>query len=109
MSARLEELAWSSTPMGEISLRRRQDPEGGDDIYEVKLDDDFLMSSQYVVAEVEVARLAAAFHGHGVEGLKMLGAARDATGLPVIGSAGNVGKYFGDNSPSDSGHLPCSR
>jgi spermidine synthase len=58
VSARLEELAWSTTPMGEISLRRRQDPDGGEDIYEVKLDDDFLMSSRFVVAEVEVARLA---------------------------------------------------
>jgi len=58
MSARFEELDWRTTPMGAISLRRRRDPISGEDIYEVKLDDDYLMSSLFVVAEVEVARLA---------------------------------------------------
>lgn len=60
MSARFEELDWRPTPMGEISLRRRRDPLSGEDVYEVKLDDDFLMSSLFTVAEVEVARLALA-------------------------------------------------
>lgn len=60
MSARFEELDWRPTPMGAISLRRRRDAVGGDDVYEVKLDDDFLMSSLFTVAEVEVARLALA-------------------------------------------------
>jgi len=60
MSARFEELDWRTTPMGDISLRRRRDPVTGEDVYEVKLDDDFLMSSLFVVAEVEVARLALA-------------------------------------------------
>lgn len=58
MSARFEELDWRQTPMGAISLRRRRDPVSGDDVYEVKLDDDFLMSSLFTVAEVAVARLA---------------------------------------------------
>ena len=60
MSARFEELDWRQTPMGAISLRRRRDPGSGEDVYEVKLDDDFLMSSLFTVAEVEVARLALA-------------------------------------------------
>ena len=60
MSARFEELDWRPTPMGGISLRRRRDPVTGTDVYEVKLDDDFLMSSLFVAAEVEVARLALA-------------------------------------------------
>ena len=60
MSARFEELDWRETPMGAISLRRRRDPARGDDVYEVKLDDDFLMSSLFTVAEIEVARLALA-------------------------------------------------
>ncbi len=60
MSARFEELDWRQTPMGAISLRRRRDPVSGDDVYEVKLDDDFLMSSLFTVAEVAVARLALA-------------------------------------------------
>lgn len=46
--------------MGAISLRRRRDPTSGDDVYDVKLDDDFLMSSMFTAAEVEVARLALA-------------------------------------------------
>jgi hypothetical protein len=45
VSARFEELDWRQTPLGAISLRRRWDPRLGSDIYEVKLDDDFLMSS----------------------------------------------------------------
>ncbi len=61
MSARFEELDWRRTPLGEISLRRRRDPMSGVDIYEVKLDDDYLMSSLFTVAEVEVARLALTF------------------------------------------------
>jgi spermidine synthase len=60
MSARFEELDWRETPMGAISLRRRRDPGSGEDVYEVKLDDDFLMSSLFTVAEIEVARLALA-------------------------------------------------
>jgi len=58
MSARLEELDWSPTPIGDVSLRRRRDPVTGVDIFEVKLGDEFLMSSLFTVAEVEVARLA---------------------------------------------------
>ncbi len=58
MSARFEELDWQQTPMGAISLRRRRDPLSGADVHEVKLDDDFLMSSLFTVAEIAVARLA---------------------------------------------------
>jgi spermidine synthase len=60
MSARFAELAWSETPIGEISLRRRLDVSTGVDIYEVKLGEDFLMSSLFTVAEIELARLALA-------------------------------------------------
>jgi spermidine synthase len=60
MTARLQELGWSPTPIGEVSLRRRRDPSSGEDVYEVKLGDEFLMSSLFTVAEVEVARLALA-------------------------------------------------
>lgn len=59
-SARFAELDWGPTPIGEISLRRRQDPVSGVDIFEVKLGDDFLMSSQFTVAEIELARRALA-------------------------------------------------
>lgn len=60
MSARFEELGWKQTPMGVFSLRRRFDFSVGADIYEVKLDDEHLMSSLFTVAERELARLALA-------------------------------------------------
>jgi spermidine synthase len=58
--ARFEELDWRPTPLGDISLRRRRDPVTGADVFEIKLDDDFLMSSLFTVAEVALAELALA-------------------------------------------------
>jgi spermidine synthase len=60
VSKRFEELAWSPTPIGELSLRRRWDATAGSDVFEVKLGEEFLMSSLFTVAEMEVARLALA-------------------------------------------------
>jgi len=60
MSSRFEELDWRTTPMGAISLRRRREPTLDVDVFEAKLDDDFLMSSLFTVAEVELARLGLA-------------------------------------------------
>jgi spermidine synthase len=60
MAARFEVLDLVTTPMGDLSLWRRINPSGGDDIFEVKLGDEYLMSSVFTVAEVEVARLALA-------------------------------------------------
>ena len=60
MSARFEELDRRPTPMGEISLRRRLEPTLQIDIYEAKLDDDFLMSSLFTVAEIALADLSLA-------------------------------------------------
>jgi len=68
VSARFEELDWSRTPIGEVSLRRRLDPVTGADIFEVKLGEEFLMSSLFTVAEQEVATLALArLEGSGLE------------------------------------------
>lgn len=60
MSARFEELGWQQTPMGVISLRRRFDLSVRADVYEVKLDDEYLMTSLFTVAERELARLGLA-------------------------------------------------
>ncbi|MDT0327021.1 polyamine aminopropyltransferase [Nocardiopsis lambiniae] len=60
MSARFQELDWRATPMGELSLRRRYDPLFQKEVHEIKLDDDFLMSSLFTAAEIELARLALA-------------------------------------------------
>lgn len=60
MGARIEELAWSPSPLGPVSLRRRCEPATGVNIFEVKLGDEFLMSSLFTVAEVALSRLALA-------------------------------------------------
>jgi spermidine synthase len=57
MSVRFEEIDWCPTEKGEISLRRRRDPLSGADVYEVKLDDEFLMSSQFTAGEIALAQL----------------------------------------------------
>lgn len=60
MGARFEELVWCPTPMGDLSLRRRRDPVQDVDVYEIKLDDEFLMSSLWTAGETELARLGLA-------------------------------------------------
>ncbi|PXY17048.1 spermidine synthase [Prauserella flavalba] len=60
MNRRFQELDWCSTPLGELSLRRRWDATVDRDVLEIKLDDEFLMSSLFTVAETELARRALA-------------------------------------------------
>ena len=60
MIARFEELDWQPTPMGDLLLRRRTEPTVGEEIYEVKLGDEYLMSSLFTVAEEELASLGLA-------------------------------------------------
>jgi hypothetical protein len=56
-----EELDFQETPLGEISLRRRAEVRlGGKILYEVKLNEHFLMSSLFTHAEIELARLGLA-------------------------------------------------
>ncbi len=59
-SARFEELDFQETPMGELTLRRRLEPTLGVDVFEVKLGEEFLMSSLFTVAEVALADLGLA-------------------------------------------------
>ncbi len=61
MSLLFEEIDSQASDLGEISLRRRRIPALGDrDIYEVKLGDEFLMSSMFVDAEEALATLGLA-------------------------------------------------
>jgi len=60
MSVYFEELDFRPTPMGVLSLRRRRSLTSGVDIFEIKLGDEFLMSSAFTVAEIELARLGLA-------------------------------------------------
>ncbi len=57
MALRIEELDATDTSIGVISLRRRWEPVVGADVYEVKIDDEFLMSSLFTVVEQELAHL----------------------------------------------------
>ena len=65
MSLSFEELDFRPTPMGVLSLRRRRRPMSDVDVYEIKLGDEFLMSSQFTAAEIELARLGLAALGRG--------------------------------------------
>lgn len=58
MSLRFEELSWAQTRLGEMSLRRRREPLTGQEVYEVKLGEEYLMSSMFTVAEEAMADLA---------------------------------------------------
>ncbi|MGB2129982.1 MAG: spermidine synthase [Marinobacterium sp.] len=61
MSRLFEEIDSQATSLGQISLRRRSIPALGDrDIYEVKLGDEFLMSSMFVEAEEALSSLGLA-------------------------------------------------
>jgi spermidine synthase len=60
VSSQFEEIDRRPTPIGEISVRRRLEPTLQVDVYEVKLDDEFLMSSLFTAAEVALADLGLA-------------------------------------------------
>ena len=67
MTLRFEELDWRPTPMGDLFLRRRVEPTTGADVYEVKLGDEYLMSSLFTEAEKQLAHLGlAATSGDGL-------------------------------------------
>ena len=61
MILNFEELDYRQTPIGDLMLRRRRMPQFGDvDIYEVKLGEDFLMTSLFHEAESQLSILGLA-------------------------------------------------
>ncbi|WP_075187953.1 spermidine synthase [Teredinibacter haidensis] len=61
MSLLFEEIDSQPSPLGEVSLRRRVIPAlGQDPIYEVRLGEEFLMSSMFVDAEIALATIGLA-------------------------------------------------
>jgi spermidine synthase len=60
MSSFFEELDFRPTPIGAISLRRRRQMSLGVDVFEIKLGDEFLMSSLFTASEIALAQLALA-------------------------------------------------
>jgi spermidine synthase len=74
MSALFEELDYCETPIGALSLRRRRELRLGVDVFEIKLGEDFLMSSLFTASEIALARLGlgalaggAALSGHSLD------------------------------------------
>ncbi len=55
-----EELDYRETPLGGLSLRRRRELRLDVDVLEIKLGDEFLMSSLFTISEVALAQLALA-------------------------------------------------
>ncbi|MET0968994.1 MAG: spermidine synthase [Tardiphaga sp.] len=60
MSISFQELDYRPTPMGVLTLRRRRKPGTDVDIYEIKLGDEFLMSSAFTAAEIALADIGLA-------------------------------------------------
>ncbi|WKL23411.1 spermidine synthase (plasmid) [Agrobacterium tumefaciens] len=58
MSRFFKELDYRPTPLGALTLRWRMDPVSGEEIYEIKLGDDFLMSSKFTTSEKALATVA---------------------------------------------------
>jgi hypothetical protein len=57
MSLYFEELDYRPTPIGALSLRRRREFSLGVDVFEIKLGDEYLMSSLFTASEIALARL----------------------------------------------------
>jgi spermidine synthase len=60
LSQYFEELDYVQTPIGPLSLRRRREISLGVDVFEIKLGDEFLMSSLFTESEIALARLGLA-------------------------------------------------
>src|SRR5258708_1295494 len=65
MSVDFEEVDFRPAAMGVLSLRRRRQLTSGLDVYEIKLGDEFLMSSLFTVAEIALARIGLDALKHG--------------------------------------------
>ena len=91
MNIRHEELACSQTPYGELILRCRTELSLGVDVFEVKLNDEFLMSSLFTEGEVALARIGLEGLGDGpldvaVGGLGLGYTARAVLDHPALGA-----------------------
>lgn len=60
MGQNFAELDYRETPIGALSLRRRRDLSLGVDIFEIKLGDEYLMSSYFTASEIALAELGLA-------------------------------------------------
>jgi spermidine synthase len=60
MGPYFEEIDYRPTPLGVLSLRKRRELKLDVDVYEIKLGDEFLMSSLFTASEIALARLGLA-------------------------------------------------
>jgi spermidine synthase len=60
MSVYFEELDYRPTPIGALILRRRRELSLGVNVFEIKLGEEFLMSSLFTASEIALARLGLA-------------------------------------------------
>lgn len=79
-----EEIAWEQTPIGELILRRRRLRADGADIWEIKLNEGYLMSSQFVDGEIALADLALAMIGGGARDVVVGGLGLGYTAQAVL-------------------------
>ncbi len=92
MTGNFQELDFQRTPYGDISLRRRREPRAGNvEVYEVKLGDEFLMSSLFTASEVALAEYGLAALNRApltvvVGGLGLGYTAQAALAYPALGS-----------------------
>ena len=60
-NAGIKELGFQNTPLGELTLRRRPEPRlNNQEVFEVKLGDEYLMSSLFTESERQLATLGLA-------------------------------------------------
>ena len=89
MSLYFEELEYRQTPIGALSLRRRRELRLGVDVFEIKLGDEFLMSSLFTESEIALARLGLAqLPGQGLDVvIGGLGLGYTAKAVPTVTSS----------------------
>jgi spermidine synthase len=87
MNIDFEELDYRDTPLGELSLRRRMQVSLGIEVFEVKLGDEFLMSSLFTEGEIALATLGLRGLGAGALDIIVGGLGLGYTARAVLGSA----------------------
>lgn len=88
MSDLFEELDYRPTAIGPLSLRRRRDLRLGMDVFEIKLGDEFLMTSAFTRSEVALAELALAATDGAAMDVVVGGLGLGYTARAVLGGAG---------------------
>ncbi len=95
MKVEFEELDFQETPLGDISLRRRSELKlAGKIVYEVKLGDEFLMSSLFTDGEIQLAQLGlAALEGSDLD-IVVGGLGLGYTAAAALEEVHKIGKRF---------------